>query len=131
MEMKNDKICRLRRIYLAIGEFENSLIKNFGLNYNELTLIAILNNKDCMTASEIADNLGLSASCTSKVISSVEKKELILRNLCKEDKRMMRFCLTEAGKEKIASIDCSQVDVPEILKCFIDDSCPAKLKIEN
>ncbi|MBR6251615.1 MAG: MarR family transcriptional regulator [Bacteroidales bacterium] len=129
--MENNKICRLRQIYLAVGEFENSIIKNFGLNYNELSLLATLNTADCLTASELAEKLGLSASCTSKVIGSVEKKELILRALCKEDKRMMRFCLTEAGKKKIASVDCSQVEVPGILKCFIDDKCPLRIGIES
>ncbi len=129
--MENDKICKLRQIYLAVDEFENSIIKNFGLNYNELTLLAILSQVGCLTASELADRLGLSASCTSKVIGSVEKKDLILRKLCKEDKRVMRFCLTPAGEQKIASIDCSSVSVPEILRCFVDDKCPAKLNINN
>ena len=118
--MEKGKICQLRQIYLAVADFENSVIANFGLNYNELTLLSILADKDCLSASEIAEQLGLKPSCTSKIIGSVEKKELISRGLCKNDKRMMHFKLTEAGKQKIESIDCSQVEIPDILKKLIE-----------
>ena len=119
--MKQSKICQLRKIYLAVSEFENSVIAHFGLNYNELTLLAILDDaKQCMSASDIAEQLGLKPSCTSKVIGSVEKKGYISRGFCKNDKRVIHFCLTDEGQKKIDSIDCSQVEIPEELQRLMD-----------
>ena len=55
----------------------------------------------------------------SKVIVSVEKKELIERFICKEDKRQMRFSLTDAGRKLIDDIHCGSVDTPALLESIL------------
>ena len=113
--MDKQIICRLRDINRAIAELERHFSQQFDLNINEAMLLCTLKEKGKLTSGAIAEALGLSASNASKVIASSEKKKLISRNLCKEDKRQMFFSLTSIGKEKIETMRNEQIDIPEIL----------------
>ena len=114
--MDKQIICRLRDINRAIAELERQFSQQFDLNINEAMLLCTLKEKDELSSGAIAEALGLSASNASKVIASSEKKNLISRNLCKEDKRQMFFSLSSIGKEKIATLRQQQIELPEILK---------------
>ena len=114
--MDKQIICRLRDINRAIAELERQFSQRFDLNINEAMLLCTLKEKGELSSGAVAEALGLSASNASKVIASTEKKNLISRNLCKEDKRQMFFSLTSIGKEKIETMRNEQIDLPDILK---------------
>ena len=114
--MDKQIICRLRDINRAIAELERQFSQQFDVNINEAMLLCTLKGKGELSSGAIAEALGLSASNASKVIASSEKKNLISRNLCKEDKRQMFFSLTSIGKEKIETMRNEQIDLPDILK---------------
>ncbi len=114
--MDKQIICRLRDINRAIAELERQFSQQFDVNINEAMLLCTLKEKCELSSGAIAEALGLSASNASKVIASSEKKNLISRNLCKEDKRQMFFSLTSIGKEKIETMRNEQIDLPDILK---------------
>ena len=115
-----EKMCRVRDIYRAITELENEMESAYGLNLNEAMLLCSLSDKLSLTAGEVSECLNLTQSNTSKVIRSLEKKQLLKRTLDNNDKRVMHFELTKAGKEKLASIDCRQIDIPPLLeKCVM------------
>ena len=114
--MDKQVICRLRDINRAIAELEHQFSQRFDLNINEAMLLCTLKEKGELSSSAVAEALGLSASNASKVIASTEKKNLISRNLCKEDKRQMFFSLTTIGREKIEKLRDEQIDLPEMLK---------------
>ena len=67
---------------------------------NEAMLLCCLKDNEAKSAGMICDYIGLSNSRVSKVITSVENKGFIRRNINKEDKRQMFFSLTPKGKEK-------------------------------
>ena len=106
----------MRDINRAIAELERQFLQQFDVNINEAMLLCTLKEKGKLSSGAIAEALGLSASNASKVIASSEKKNLISRNLCKEDKRQMFFSLSSIGKEKIATLRQQQIELPEILK---------------
>ena len=114
--MDKQIICRLRDINRAIAELERQFSQQFDVNINEAMLLCTLKGKGELSSGAIAEALGLSASNASKVIASSEKKNLISRNLCKEDKRQMFFSLSSIGKEKIETMRNEQIDLPDILK---------------
>ena len=114
--MDKQVICRLRDINRAIAELEHQFSQRFDLNINEAMLLCTLKEKGELSSGAVAEALGLSASNASKVIASTEKKNLISRNLCKEDKRQMFFSLSSIGKEKIETMRNEQIDLPEILR---------------
>ena len=114
--MEKQIICRLRDINRALAELERQFSQQFDVNINEAMLLCTLKEKGELSSGAIAEALGLSASNASKVIASSEKKNLISRNLCKEDKRQMFFSLSSIGKEKIETMRNEQIDLPDILK---------------
>lgn len=114
--MDKQIICRLRDINRAIADLERQFSQQFDVNINEAMLLCTLKEKGELSSGAIAEALGLSASNASKVIASSEKKNLISRNLCKEDKRQMFFSLSSIGKEKIETMRNEQIDFPDILK---------------
>lgn len=72
--MNNNCICKIRKIYRCISEFELQLQKAFGLNFNEAMLLCVLSEKEKMLSGEIADELQLSRSNASKVIASSRRR---------------------------------------------------------
>lgn len=116
MLLPMEKLCRIRDVQRAIISFEHRFAKNYGICLNEGMLLCSLCKSECLSSGELGDLLGLTLSNTSKVIASVEEKGLIKRILGKKDKRQMYFMLTGKGKELIASVNCEEMEVPEILK---------------
>lgn len=111
-----DTLCKIRDIYRAIAEFEVQFMQLYDLSLNEGMLLCTLSDRPELTSSEIAEALGLSASNTSKVIRSVEDKNLITRLIGKEDKRQMHFALTAEGKSRITDIKNATFEMPELLQ---------------
>jgi DNA-binding MarR family transcriptional regulator len=58
-----------------------------------------------LSSGEIAKQINLTCSNTSKLIRSIEDKGLIKRVLGEEDKRQMYFSLTQKGISKLAEIE--------------------------
>lgn len=111
-----EKLCKIRDVQRAVYQFELSFEKEHGIGLNEGMVLCSLMKHERLSSGEIGDMLGLSSSNTSKVIKSVEKKELIERIMGTEDKRQMYFVLTEKGKELIHTIKCTDMDVPEFVE---------------
>ena len=102
-------LCKIRDIYRAIAEFEAQFEQAYGLSLNEGMLLCTL--------------LSRSASNASKVIRSVEGKELIVRQVGREDKRQMYFVPTPAGKELIGRIKAAHFDLPPLLAEAVGEGC--------
>lgn len=69
----------MRELFKALSELETRLMEQYGVSLNEAMALCCIGG-DTLTASVISENTGLSASHTSKVIRSIEEKELIVRN---------------------------------------------------
>ena len=110
-----EDLCKIRDLQRAIARFEAAFIQRFGLTLNEGMLLCTLLEQPCLSASELAEALGLTPSNTSKVIRPVEDKQLIARLIGKEDKRQMNFILTTAGRELITRIKNTTYQLPELL----------------
>ncbi|MDR2120978.1 MAG: MarR family transcriptional regulator [Tannerella sp.] len=117
-----ETLCRIRDIYRAIVEFENTFQRRYGLGLNEGMLLCTLSKADACTSGEIASVMGLTCSNTSKVIASAEKKELIERTLGNCDKRQMYFKLTDRGRAQLAAIRECEPELPELLKTILSEN---------
>lgn len=118
-----ETLCKIRDIYRAIAEFEAQFEQAYGLSLNEGMLLCTLLSRGKLSSSEVAETLGLSASNASKVIRSVEGKELIVRQVGREDKRQMYFVPTPAGKELIGCIKAAHFDLPPLLAEAVGEGC--------
>lgn len=79
-------------------------------------LLCCLRQEPRLSSGDIAKQLGLTHSNTSKVIRSVEKKGLIERILGDDDKRQMYFSLTQEGERCLKELECCDVEIPDVLK---------------
>lgn len=105
----------MKELFRALSELELRLVEQYGVSLNEAMVLCCI-SVDTLTASVIAENTGLSASHTSKVIRSIEEKELITRNLGDKDKRQMHFTLTNKGIECLKSMKEKEIEIPELLQ---------------
>lgn len=94
-----ETLCKIRDLYRAIAEFETRFEKAHHLCLNEGMLLCCLSRKKRLSSGEIAEQLGLSNSNTSKVIRSVEDKGYIERNLGDCDKTPDVFLAYGGRKE--------------------------------
>lgn len=110
-----EKLCRIRDIQRAVNQFECAFEKKYGICLNEGMLLCSLLKAEPLSSGELGELLGLTSSNVSKVIGSVEKKGLILRDMSDGDRRKMLFSLTEKGRDIMSKIKFDEVNMPEIL----------------
>lgn len=90
--------------------------KKYRLTVNERNALIVLSNLEINSVTQLSAYLSISKTNTSKVLSSLEKKNLILRILDKNDKRQNQLFLTEEGKElaDIVIIEISNLFIKRI-----------------
>lgn len=85
------------------NNYNNKLSLITELNHYELGTIRIISEKENVIIKNIVEELNIPKSTLTKVINDLENKDLIERQINKEDKRSYKLVLTEKG-EKIQSI---------------------------
>lgn len=106
-----ESICLLKDIYKTLYQFEKEFSDLHRITINEAMLLCCLKKGDSKTAGNLSEYIGLSNSRVSKIITSVENKGFIDREISKEDKRQMLFSLTEIGKRKVAQMQSSDLNM--------------------
>jgi DNA-binding MarR family transcriptional regulator len=114
-----ERLCKIRDLQRAVGQFEANFEKLYGLCLNEGMALCSLARAGRLSSGELGELLGLTLSNTSKVISSIENKGLVEREMGTTDKRRMFFILTPKGRELLATLDCEKADIPELLGLFM------------
>ena len=85
----------LNRFCYDVGRI---ISRKYHLTVNERNALIILSNIKISSVKELSGYLTISKTNTSKVLSSLEKKALVLRIFDKKDKRFVQLLLTEQGK---------------------------------
>lgn len=65
---------------------------------NEIFVLLLVYRKNCVNMTEIAEHLRIPLNTVTGVVNRLEKKEIILRERSKEDKRIVTIVLTDKGK---------------------------------
>ncbi|SUB77181.1 MarR family winged helix-turn-helix transcriptional regulator [Porphyromonas macacae] len=114
--MENVKnICLMRELIRALREVESSLMEQTGSDLNQAMVLCVLADEP-ISASEIANRIGLLPAQTSKLLSAVENRGWIKRQFGQEDKRKMFFSLTAAGKKELDVLKKIELDIPAVLQ---------------
>lgn len=108
-------ICVMRELAAAMSALEQQLQQLHGLSFNEAMAICCIGT-DTLKAAEIAENTGLSASNTSKVLRSIETKGLVERALGTTDRRQMNFTLTDTGRGKLHDLKSREINIPAYIR---------------
>ncbi len=121
--MEKSFICRLRDLSRAIETYSRLFEDSFGISLTQAVMLCQLREKPGSGPGELAAALGLTGSHASKQIAALESRQLIKRQLCKEDKRCMRFTVTPKGLQALSALESAQLpppsgDVEKLLKSF-------------
>ncbi|WP_294598067.1 MULTISPECIES: winged helix DNA-binding protein [Bacteroidaceae] len=113
-------ICVMRELLKALSELENQLITTYGISLNEAMVLCSIGS-ETVAAGTIVERTGMTPSHASKTISLIEKKEMVTRDLGKQDKRQMYFTLTDKAKACLEEIKQQGVDIPQLLQPLFDN----------
>ena len=97
-----ERICVIKDIYKALYRFERDFAEEHGITINEAMVLCSLKEGETRTAGALSEYVGL-----SKVITAVENKGYVQREIAPHDKRQMVFSLTDEGRAKIRSVMAS------------------------
>ena len=98
------------RAYQAFSEFSSRDIKRLGLTGPEFDVLATLGNQPGMTFKEIGENTLITKTTLTGVVDRLEKKGLVERRACPEDRRCIRAVLTEKGDAVFREVVPEHVD---------------------
>ncbi|WP_252503768.1 MarR family winged helix-turn-helix transcriptional regulator [Sporosarcina sp. Marseille-Q4943] len=94
----------LSRASKVVLEEANKLIESYKLNPTEFAVLELLYHKGRQPIQKIGQKILLSSGSMTYVVDKLEKKGLLERVFCKEDKRVTYMSITDAGKELIEEI---------------------------
>jgi DNA-binding MarR family transcriptional regulator len=77
---------------------------HFGVTRREWVMLALLSIEESATPSQLAERAELNKSATSKAITTLARKGLIMRDPRRGDRRYVQLKLTESGKKLYAQI---------------------------
>jgi DNA-binding MarR family transcriptional regulator len=91
----------LERHARATSSLERRLQQDHGLGVSEYEVLERLasSGKDTRMQ-ELAEAVHLSQSALSRVVARLEADGLVFRGMCPEDRRGIKACLTESGRER-------------------------------
>jgi DNA-binding MarR family transcriptional regulator len=90
----------LKVVWQTVANRYNQLASEFGITQSIGYLLINIDDKEGTTVTEVAGLLGLKSTSLSRMLSNLEDMGLIYRESNKGDKRSVKICLTDLGKEK-------------------------------
>lgn len=90
----------LKVVWQNMANRYNQLVADFGITQSIGYVLINIDEKDGTTVSQVAAFLGLKSTSLSRMLSQLEKMDLIYRQSNVGDKRSVKIYLTDLGKQK-------------------------------
>lgn len=100
-QMMYDMEALLRTVFKQIRDEINEILLEKEMSRNEFMILRLLSEQGPKKVTEFATILGVSASHITAVTDALVEKGWITRVRSKEDRRIIKIHLTDAGKEII------------------------------
>ncbi|MFS0574435.1 MarR family transcriptional regulator [Sporosarcina sp. 179-K 3D1 HS] len=94
----------LSRASKVVSEEANKTIEKHGLNPTEFAVLELLHHRGRQPIQKIGQKILLRSGSMTYVVDKLEKKGLLERIFCKEDKRITYMSITKSGVDLIESI---------------------------
>lgn len=99
-----DLLVVLSRSYNWVTAHTNRDIRRHGLNPTEFGVLEVLYHKGPQPLQQIGEKILISSGNITYVVDKLEKKQLLVRKPCSEDRRVIFAELTEKGHQLLADI---------------------------
>lgn len=116
-----DIICQIKDIYKALYVFEKEFSETFQMTINEAMLLCCMKDGKARSANEITEFIGLSNPRVSKIITSVEGKGWLVREMGIDDKRKMIFSLSDEGRKIVKMMKKRPIPLNGVLSKLIEN----------
>lgn len=94
----------LSKAYRTVSDADKRQIRKYGLNSSEFAVLEMLFHKGRQPIQQLASKILLTSGSMTYVVSQLEKKGLIKRVVCEQDRRVIYAELTNTGQEFIKEI---------------------------
>ena len=91
----------LRRIFKAIQQYSEEVLKEFGVTGPQLWLMKTLRQEEGSSIGSISRKMYLHISTVSGIVDRLEEKGLVVRKRGDPDRRVVMVHLTDAGKKLV------------------------------
>jgi MarR family transcriptional regulator, organic hydroperoxide resistance regulator len=91
-----------RRIFRAIQQYSEEVLKEFGVTGPQLWLLKTLRERDGASVGELSQKMYLHISTVSGIIDRLEEKGYVVRKRGMKDRRVVIIRLTPGGKNIIS-----------------------------
>ncbi|GEN87869.1 MarR family transcriptional regulator [Oceanobacillus sp. FSL W8-0428] len=88
----------------ALEEVTKQDIKKHGMRASDFAILEALYHKGRQTIREISESVLISTGSITYVIDKLEKKELLIRTNCPDDRRAVYLEITDRGKQTMDDI---------------------------
>jgi MarR family transcriptional regulator, 2-MHQ and catechol-resistance regulon repressor len=88
----------------SLQEVTKDDISNHGMRMSDFEILEALYHKDKLTVREVSEAVLINTGSITYVIDKLEKKGLIERSNCKDDRRVVYIQITEEGKKLMDTI---------------------------
>ena len=99
------------KLFIVLTKALNSIkkrveedIKSWGLNPTEFAVLELIYSKGDQPIQKIGEKVLIASSSITYVVDKLEKKELIRRKACPEDRRVTFATITQAGIDLMDSV---------------------------
>lgn len=94
----------LSRAHRSVMDTANKSIQANGLNPTEFAVLELLYHKGAQPLQQIGEKILIASGSITYVVDKLEKKELVQRRACPNDRRVIYAHLTEKGTQLISDI---------------------------
>ena len=94
----------LSKAYRTVSDADKRQIKSYGLSSSEFAVLELLFHKGRQPIQQLAAKILLTSGSMTYVVTQLEKKGLIRREVCETDRRVYYAELTDEGSERIREI---------------------------
>jgi DNA-binding MarR family transcriptional regulator len=107
---------RMKRLAERLKAEASKVYRDRGIDFNDSWFLAawMLSQRDGITASEMAEKLGVSRPAISQMVAGMHGKGLIVYEKDEEDGRRRRISLTRKGRETVTALEPLWNDVSEV-----------------
>ncbi len=91
----------LRRIFKAIRQYSEEVLKKFGAAGPQLWALRTLHNHGPLSMGELSDRMYLHISTISGIIDRLENKDYVKRRRDHLDRRVVKISLTSKGRKLV------------------------------
>ena len=112
MEKRRDIIEGIGRVWLCMRRYGRRKISeiDIGLTFDQMLVLFTIHNHEGVKIGDIADLTDRDRTTTSRMISGLEKKSLVIRVPDRNDNRQKMIYLTRSAKELLDGLDPARKD---------------------